>query len=118
MLFNKSCYILKSSNSTFSNKYLLAILNSTLIGFYVRNIGDKSKQTLFPRITMRTLKILPIKSSEATLQKPFITLVDKILAAKEENVKADTSKLENQLNEMVYKLYELTEEEIKIVEGK
>ena len=55
---------------------------------------------------------------EPTDQKPFITLVDKILSAKESNAKADTSKLENQLDEMVYKLYELTEEEIAIIENK
>ena len=39
-------------------------------------------------------------------------------SAKEENVKPDTSKLENQLNKIIYKLYDLTEEEIKIVEEK
>lgn len=37
---------------------------------------------------------------------------------KEKNSDADTSKLEKQIDEMVYKLYELTEEEIAIVEGK
>ena len=41
-----------------------------------------------------------------------------ILSAKEKNPDADTSKLEKQLDEMVYKLYELTEEEIEVVEGK
>ena len=41
-----------------------------------------------------------------------------ILSAKEKNPDTDTSKLENQLDEMVYKLYELTEEEIAIIENK
>ena len=39
-------------------------------------------------------------------------------SSKDKNPDADTSKLEKQLDEMVYKLYELTEDEIKIVEGK
>ena len=42
----------------------------------------------------------------------------KIKEIKIQNFKADTSQFEKQLDEMVYKLYELTEEEIKIVEGR
>jgi hypothetical protein len=42
----------------------------------------------------------------------------KIKEIKIQNFKADTSQLEKQLDEMVYKLYELTVEEIKIVEGR
>ena len=51
-------------------------------------------------------------------QQPFITLVDKILAAKQKDPNADTSALERQIDEMVYELYGLTPEEIAIVEGK
>jgi hypothetical protein len=43
--------------------------------------------------------------------------VDKILAAKKQNPNANTFSLEKQIDEMVYKLYELTEEEVRIVEG-
>jgi len=59
---------------------------------------------------------------------PFITLIDQILAAKQqppsspfykgELSNTDTSVLEREIDEMVYKLYGLTEEEIKIVEGR
>jgi hypothetical protein len=51
-------------------------------------------------------------------QQPFITLVDQILAAKKKDPQADTSALERQIDEMVYKLYGLTPEKIAIVEGK
>ena len=51
-------------------------------------------------------------------EKLFITIVDKILAAKETNPEAATNKLEKQIDEMVYKLYELTELEIAIIENK
>jgi len=43
--------------------------------------------------------------------------VDKILAAKRTDKNSDTSKWEQEIDELVYKLYDLTEEEIKIVEG-
>jgi adenine-specific DNA-methyltransferase len=46
------------------------------------------------------------------------TLVDQILSAKKQNPEADTSQLEREINQLVYKLYNLTEEEIKIIESR
>lgn len=93
-----------------SLKYLCAILNSKVINYWYCN------KYLMPTIGIYEMHTIPIKKAKD--QKPFIILVDKILSAKEKNADADTSKLESQLDEMVYKLYELTEEEIKVVEGK
>ena len=45
-------------------------------------------------------------------------LVDEIIQTKKQNPTADTTNLENQIDQLVYKLYDLTEEEIRIVEGK
>jgi hypothetical protein len=39
------------------------------------------------------------------------------LSAKKSNPQADTSQLEKEINNLVYSLYELTEEEVKIIEG-
>ena len=50
-------------------------------------------------------------------QKEIEGLVEKILALKNENPGADVSALEAEVDQMVYELYGLTEEEIKIVEG-
>lgn len=61
MVFNKSVYnIIHSSNDSSYLLFLLGILNSKVIGYYVGKKGEKSDQNLFPRITMRTLKNLPI----------------------------------------------------------
>ena len=49
------------------------------------------------------------------MNQPFIALVDQIPAIKQKDPDADTSVLERQIDQMVYKLYGLTEEEIKIV---
>jgi adenine-specific DNA-methyltransferase len=46
------------------------------------------------------------------------SLLDKILAAKKSDSNADISALEKQIDELVYKLYNLNEEEIAIIEGK
>lgn len=100
----------------FTQKYLWCMLNSKLINWYCYLfILAKAIRTIHfdNSFTSR----IPIPAISLSQQKPFITIVDKILSAKEKNPEADTSPLEKQLDEMVYKLYELTEEEIKIVEG-
>jgi hypothetical protein len=51
-------------------------------------------------------------------QQPFISLVNQILHDKYKDPNAATSALERQIDKMVYELYELTPEEIDIVEGR
>ena len=50
-------------------------------------------------------------------QQAIIEIVNKILALKKENPIADTTDLEAKIDQLIYQLYELTEEEIAIVEG-
>jgi len=57
------------------------------------------------------------RSATKEQQQPIITLVDKILAAKKANPQADTSDLEHQIDQLVYKLYNLTPDEIAVIEG-
>lgn len=45
-------------------------------------------------------------------------LVNKILDIKNENKDANISTLEKEIDSLVYRLYDLTEEEIAIVEGR
>ena len=61
---------------------------------------------------------LPVKGIDLKAQQPFITLVDQILTTKQKDPNADTLVLERRIDQMVYKLYDLTPEEIAIVEGK
>jgi hypothetical protein len=51
-----------------------------------------------------------------TEQRPFVRLVDKILAAKKADPDADTRALEDRIDLMVYKLYGLTPEECAVVD--
>ncbi|EHG8522834.1 class I SAM-dependent DNA methyltransferase [Campylobacter jejuni] len=59
-----------------------------------------------------------INSKNEKLADELINLVDEILKAKEQDKNANTQELENKINSIVYKLYNLTEEEIKIIENK
>jgi len=55
--------------------------------------------------------------NELSEQALTIKFVEQILAAKKWDPEADTTTLEREIDQMMYKLYGLTEEEIKIVEG-
>ena len=60
---------------------------------------------------------IPIPATLLEKEKPVERLVDRILAAKQRNAEADVSALEREIDELVYGLYSLTPEEIKMVEG-
>ena len=109
-----TAHIFLPHSDKFSSKYLCAILNSLLIGFYFKNKFSE-KDNVFPKAKIGQCRLLPIKKAKD--EKPFITLVDEIFKAKDENPQADTNQIQKQLEEMVYNLYELTDEEIKMVEG-
>lgn len=101
--------LLKDDVNKPSLKFLLSLLNSNLINYwfcyYFIDVNIKPEQ----------LRKIPIKQPDS--EKEFELIIDKIQMAKAANPKADTSALEKQIDEMVYKLYDLTEEEIKIIEG-
>ena len=59
---------------------------------------------------------LPIPTASPEKPKAVERLVDRILAAKQRDAEADTSVLEREIDERVYRLYGLTADEIKIVE--
>ncbi|NUM32360.1 MAG: DUF559 domain-containing protein [Bacteroidetes bacterium] len=98
------------------HKFLLSYLNSKFVSWYALNfIYVKAIRTM--DFYDFYIQQVPIPNIQLSDQKPFITLVDKILDTKRANPNADTSQLEKQIDELVYKLYDLTEEEIAIIEN-
>lgn len=69
---------------------------------------------IFKKILLSVLYL----SNSFEEQQPFIDLANQILSVKKENLNADTSPLENEIDQLVYKLYNLTPEEIKIIEDR
>ena len=61
------------------------------------------------------LSHLPIPPATPAQQQAIIALVDKILAAKKQDSSIDTTALESKIDEFVYDLYGLTEEEKDII---
>jgi len=115
--------IKESKRDSFDYKYLLALLNSN----YFRHLYSqlvKEEGRVFPQVKLAKLRKLPIRTISILNQKPFIEIVDKIfvitnssdyLTSSEKQAKVKD--YEKQIDELVYKLYGLTPEEIKIVEG-
>lgn len=98
------------------DKVLLAILNSTM-GWWLISKYCTAIQNGY-QLIWKYFGQIPIPNITKEQGKPIISLVDQILTTKKSNPNADTTILEQQIDQLVYELYGLTEEEIKIVEGK
>ena len=97
-------------------KFILWILNSKLVWFYfLKKESGLWKNSL--EIRTKGLANLNLPIPKEVVEKEINNLVDQILEKKKENSDADTSNLEKQIDQMVYELYGLTEEEIEVVEG-
>jgi len=103
-------------NKEYSTKYIIALLNSKLMGYYFINKFSE-RDNVFPKAKIGQCRLLPIRKIESQFQQPFIDKVDQILSLKKDNPEADTTALEREIDFMVYELYGLSEEEIGIVEG-
>ncbi|HEF9738055.1 TPA: Eco57I restriction-modification methylase domain-containing protein [Campylobacter coli] len=108
------------ANSKNELKYLLGFLNSNLIFYYFKNIGHlySDKGFLLSNQYVEKFPIPKINSKNQKLADELINLADDILKAKEQDKNANTQELENKINSLVYKLYNLNEEEIKIIKNK
>ena len=62
------------------------------------------------------IELLPVKVPSIVQEKEIEILVNQILEIKKQSSTADTTDLESQIDQLVYQLYDLTEEEIKIIE--
>lgn len=97
-------------------KFLLAILNSKISEWYFNLIGTTTGMGT-NRWKKYKIELLPIKIPSLEQEKEIEILVNQILLIKKQSSTADTTDLETQIDQLVYELYGLTEEEIKIVEG-
>ena len=98
-------------------KYLCAILNSTLVSWFMKHTARTTGKGLTIWHITYVARI-PIPQLSAAKQRPFVRLVDRILQAKDANPDADTSDLEAEIDQLVYQLYGLTDDEIAAVEGR
>ena len=115
--FNKNVYGIRiNEQKGYNRKFVLALLNSKALDYYYRKKFSTKKEDVFPEIQTYLYEQLPIPEATSTKQQPIIDLVDTILAKKKHNPQADTSVEENAIDQLVYQLYGLSREEIRIIE--
>lgn len=112
---NRSLYSIKIKNSRYAVKYVLACLNSKACQYYYSS-KFKSDTELFPKIRIKQARTLPIPAVTPEKQQEVINLVNDILNVKEMDSVADTQKLENRIDLLVYQLYGLTYDEVLIID--
>lgn len=104
---NQKCFII-----TQFDKSLLGVLNSSLTFFLFKAVLPKLRGDFYEPSYLY-FKDFPILNDDSG---QIESKINQILSLKKENPEADTSKLEAEIDQMVYELYGLTKEEIKIVE--
>jgi hypothetical protein len=118
----------------YSLKFILGIINSRLITYWFDITFDKFQRTIFPQFKVNELEQFPIpiinlsKKSDKTKHDKLVSFVDKMLELKQKEAAEPNQQLrtmiarqiegvDKAIDTVVYGLYNLCEDEIKVVEG-
>ncbi len=112
MLFLNTCNLSYCKEREHA-KFLVGLLNSRLLDWLFRKTSTNNHVNLYE---LETLPIPQITKSNQSTAHKITDCAQAILEAKEKDPKANTQKLEKEIDALVYQLYNLTDEEIKIIE--
>ncbi len=119
IFLEKTAFMIVSD--AYNLKLLTALLNSKLITFYFKDfcggciLGKSGYQ--YNKHALEKIPIPKITEKNQELADKITDCAKQILALKEKDPKANTQKLEKEIDALVYQLYNLTDEEIKIIEN-
>ncbi len=112
-------YFFEVSKFGNTKNYLLGLLNSKLLTFWLKAkntpLGDMGAYRNY-KYNIMELPMVKITAKNKKIADKITDGVKQILALKEKDPKANTQKLEKEIDALVYQLYNLTDEEIKIIE--
>ena len=117
---DKNYYIMSSLynailiNPIYDIKYILALINSHIYQFLMNKLTFEKTKGAFTKAKIFHYYKLPVKIQAN--QKAFVDIVDCILRTKQTNAFADTSAMEKEIDLLAYHLYELTYDEVLIVD--
>ena len=106
-----------SKNDSQFLKYILPFIISKVAQYFIRTFAAPRLGSTFVETKIFHLLKFRVPILSKGENKSIVDLVDKILAVKKQNPETDTKELENQIDQMVYELYGLTDAEIAIVEN-
>lgn len=107
--------IVMKDNDLNKLKYVLSILNSNLFKYYMLSVASNLSGVGI-RWIPAFIENVPIPKVDKKTEKEIVKLVEKVIEGKKVGI--DTRELEGEIDKIVYELYDLSEEEIKIIEGK
>jgi len=121
--------IIVMKNADYPTKYVLAILNSKLMNYYYRFIGRK-KGNMFEYF-VEPLQKIPIAKASKLEKEQLIDLAEKMLSINKRlneigdkmtdersKLEKDEDKTDKEIDNLIYKIYAITEEEKEIIENK
>lgn len=100
-------YTIVSTNENYSEQIILACLNSKLLNWYYQNIVNNEVGEALAQVKRGHLSILPIPNYNSTVFETIEKLIGQILDLKQADNSANISDLETQVDQLIYKLYEL-----------
>ena len=113
---NPKCFIITGGNHL---KYFTGYFNSRMAAKWIHEncpkLGDDRRE--LHKVVFENISIPPITEANQHLAAQIEDCVNKIIAVKRTNPDSDTTELENEINQIVYSLYDLTPQEIAIVEA-
>jgi len=114
MYLQKTCFMIIAPNPRLINGFL----NSSTSQWYIRNLSSNLGQSgmSLTKDSVQEIPLPSISKSDEHIVKQIESIVDKIFEAKKQNPDAETSPWEREIDELVYRLYDLTKEEVRIIE--
>jgi hypothetical protein len=109
-LYHDPAIIIVKDSDSYPLEVALAIMNSKLATFYHFNHSPKATKGAFPKILVQDIKDFPLPSLTEELKQKILAHVEKL------NYQAATNALEKEIDNLVYQLYELTSDEIELIE--
>ncbi|MBW1795996.1 MAG: hypothetical protein JRJ38_16500 [Deltaproteobacteria bacterium] len=107
-------HVIHSKNTTFNLRYILGLINSSLLNYYFQSLNPEKGEAL-AEVKKENVEKLVVHKAGETEQKGIVSLVAKTLTTKKSNPSADTTTLEAEIDCRVAHLYELTEEEYALI---
>ncbi|MDR2409224.1 MAG: Eco57I restriction-modification methylase domain-containing protein, partial [Bacteroidales bacterium] len=118
LVFKKDINPFICIDTRFSVKYLLGIMASKLISYIYLNSSTVANKDDFRQTTLAELRKLPIPLVDTRTERKIIALVETILKAKSYDPNTNTQIVQDEIDKIVYSLYQLSSEEIRLVEEK
>lgn len=112
----------KARKAGYRTEFVLGILNSSLMSWIFKMSANKIVTQTFPRVSILDIKQFPFKeidfkvSREKTLHDKIVNSVNRLHSLKDFSSLPDTNEMNGEIDRLVYELFGLTEEEIRIVE--